>query len=187
MTNTPILAIDIDGVLSPLTWSKTGRKTMFKRGFRPVEWRQKFVYPENSKWCPYSDLYLHPQHGKMLAQFSARHDVELIWCSLWADNANRIVSPALGLPRLPFVDFHGHSSGSEVWKWDAVAEYAAGRPLAWLDDGFSDAAKRRALSGFDHSRRNLPTLLKEIDPYVGLGNLDLVEVLAWLRMLAHAW
>jgi hypothetical protein len=188
MTNTtPILAIDIDGPLNPRAHNKAEIKNVLARGFRSVPWRNQVSYVPGSTWIPYSNLFLSPKHGGMLRAFSIEHDVELVWASLWEHNANTIVSPALGLPRLPWVDFHGHRAGSKLWKFPAMQSFAAGRPLAWLDDSFTHHARKRAASGFDNSRRNLPTLLHEVDPYVGIQMHDLEAVAAWLKTARLAW
>jgi hypothetical protein len=188
MTNTlPILAIDIDGPLAIRVHDKAGRKRALARGFRSFEWRTRVRFMRGSTWIPYSELWLSPTHGEMLAKFSRDHDVELVWASLWEFNANVVVAPALKLPRLPWVDFHGHAAGSAHWKFPAMRDYAAGRPLAWLDDSFTRKARQRAASGFDLSRRNLPTLLQEVDERVGVTVQDLDTVAAWLKTMRLAW
>lgn len=185
----PILAVDVDGPLNVSAYSKADRKLRAQRGFRSVtRWQHLVVRRPGSTWFPFSELWLHPDHGSMLAEFSAAHDVELVWCSMWEGSANRVVAPAVGLPRLPFVDFHGHPVRDQ-WKWPAVLDYAAGRPLAWLDDSFGRPSKvaARAASGFDRARRNLPTLLQEVDPCVGLTSWDLDTVASWLVTARLAW
>ena len=187
MTNTPILAIDIDGPLALCVHTKAQRKNAQARGFRQVNWRGKVRFVEGSTWVPYSELWLNPVHGSMLAKFSREHDVELVWASLWEFNANKVVAPTLGLPRLPWVDFHGHADGPGFWKFRAMTDFAAGRPLAWLDDGFTRKAMQRELSGFDLSRRNLPTLLQEVDETIGVTQRDLDVVASWLKTARLAW
>jgi hypothetical protein len=188
MTNTtPILAIDIDGPLNVSAYSKAAKKRLARRGFRSITgWQKRVVRPPGSTWFPLSSLWLHPDHGAMLAEFSVEHDIELVWCSLWEGSANRVVAPVLGLPRLPFVNFHAHPE-RRLWKFPAVAEYAAGRPLAWLDDSFGHKRGALAASGFARARRNLPTLLHQVDPGVGLTDVDLADVESWLKTVRLAW
>lgn len=183
---TPILAIDIDGPLNPFSGSP---KRLRAGGFRQVVWSDAVTYRPGSRWVPHSKLWLNPNHGKLLREFSVRHDVELVWASLWEHNAVTVVGRFLGMPRLPWVDFHGHRSGSEVWKWDAMAEFAAGRPLAWLDDAFGEPrkARQRTRSGWAAARRGLPTLCHRVDPAVGLTGSDLEVVASWLRTAGLAW
>lgn len=188
MTNiTPILAIDIDGVLAPRVHNERARKNLQARGFRSIEWRGQVRRVPGSGWYPYTDLYLNPTHGAMLAKFSRDHDVELVWASLWEHNANTIIGPVLGLPRLPFVDFHGHADGSSHWKFRAMADYAKGRPLAWLDDSFRVKHRQLEASGWAKLRRNVPTLLQEVDETVGVTVQDLDTVSAWLKTIRLAW
>jgi hypothetical protein len=52
--------------------------------------------------------------------------------------ANRWISPVLGLPELPFVDF-GDALLSQRpdgvhWKTGPLVDYADGRPFVWVDD-----------------------------------------------------
>jgi hypothetical protein len=188
MTNTtPILAIDIDGPLNPRAHTNAQRKNLRARGFRLIEWRKQVRYVPGSKWLPYTDLWLNPVHGAMLAKFSRDHDVELVWASLWEHNANTIVGPVLGLPRLPFVDFHGHQDGPAFWKYRALADYAKGRPLAWLDDSFTHKHRQAELSGWSKLRRNVPTLLQEVNASVGVTAQDLDIIAAWLKTTRLAW
>lgn len=179
---TPIIALDVDGPCNPF---HMGLKQLRRSGFRSIAWRDDISYRAGSTWVPYSKLYLSARMGEALAAFSRRFDVELVWGSMWEHNANTVVAPAMGLPRLPWVDFHGHPS--RAWKWEAMAEYAAGRPLAWLDDSFSHKARSRGMSGFDTSRRNLPTLLHEVSPARGLRPSDLEVVGSWVTTARLAW
>lgn len=181
---TALLVLDVDGPLNPFraALSSLGASS----GFREVAFRQTVSYRAGSTWSPYSRLHLSRSVGDTLAAFSRDHDVELVWGSLWEHNCNAVVGPALGLPRLPWIDFHGHPV-RHLWKFPAVAEFAAGRPMAWLDDSFSAKARQRAASGFDRTRRNLPTLLREVDPAVGVLAADLDEVASWLRTARLAW
>lgn len=183
----PILAIDIDGPLNVRAHTKAAKKRLARRGFAPVtRWQGKVIRPPGSTWFPLSELWLHRDHGAMLAEFSLEHDVELVWASMWERSANRVVAPVLGLPRLPYVDFHAHPE-RRLWKFPAVAEYAAGRPLAWLDDSFPRKRRQLDVSGFARARRNLPTLLHAVDPEVGITDVDLDTVADWLRTARLAW
>jgi hypothetical protein len=84
--------------------------------------------------------------------------------------ANTHVGPAIGLPELPVIEFSPddlNRGGS--WKWAAVAEYADGRPLAWLDDDHSSPLFRGGRETFDEARAGMPTLLCHVDPAHGLS------------------
>lgn len=68
-----------------------------------------------------------------------------------------------------------------MWKWQAVAEFGAGRPLAWLDDDFGQFGSSRGT--FGEQRGSLPTLLHTISPRVGITADDLDVVERWARGL----
>ncbi|MFA7264710.1 MAG: hypothetical protein WC054_00060 [Candidatus Nanopelagicales bacterium] len=187
---TPIVALDVDGPLNayarPLKQLKLDAKE--QGGYRPVSFRDRISYRPGSTWHPYSRLDLAGWHGDALAWTSRESDVELVWASLWEHNCNTVIGPALGLPRLRWVDFHGHPR-RDLWKFPAMIDFAAGRPLCWLDDSFNSPRKIRAreLSGWDRARRNLPTLLLHVDPSTGIEDHHLDEVESWVRTARLAW
>ncbi len=67
--------------------------------------------------------------------------------------------------------------GSAHWKVDAVDEYAAGRPAAWIDDNLGDECHEWA------KRRSVPTLLVETSPSVGLTDEHVSQLLDWAENL----
>lgn len=185
---TPIMALDVDGPLNPYL-APLKRLTGLKgNAFRAVEFRETVTYRRGSTWHPYSRLHLARAHGDMLAKFSSAHDVELTWASLWEHNCNTVIGPAIGLPRLRWADFHSHPVRG-LWKFPAMIDFAAGRPLVWLDDSFRSPRKveARRRSGFDRARRNLPTLLLHVSPDTGITAAHLDEVASWLRTARLAW
>ncbi|WP_238360386.1 hypothetical protein [Micromonospora fiedleri] len=92
--------------------------------------------------------------------------------------ANEVVVPRLGLPALPVVDWidgdEEPPSGMH-WKTASVARWAAERPFVWLDDEITDADRRWIAAHHPH-----PALLRRVDPYVGLTDIDLPAVRQWL-------
>ena len=70
------------------------------------------------------------------------------------------------------------------WKWPAVAAYAEGRPLAWLDDDFDTSGYPDARAEFDRVRDGLPTLLCHVDPRKGLLEQNLRDVANWAAKLS---
>lgn len=46
-------------------------------------------------------VWLNPEHARHLLQLG----YELCWATTWMDEANQWITPVLGLPELPFVDF----------------------------------------------------------------------------------
>lgn len=76
------------------------------------------------------------------------------------------------------VPAHGIRFGRSP-KHDAVADWARGRALAWLDDVYGGKDVNWA-----EDRRHedkLPTLLRMIDPTRGLQRADIDAVLTWMR------
>ena len=79
---------------------------------------------------------------------------------------------------MPIGEFAGPFSDSGPgWKFPAVARFAYGRPLAWVDDDFElrSDAKARFLA-----RRDPPTLLVPVAPSVGVTDDDLAGIERWL-------
>lgn len=70
-----------------------------------------------------------------------------------------------------------------TWKYGPVARYAAGRPLAWLDDDFGVYPAAR--EAFLERRRaaGAATELVEVDPAVGITDEQLAAVATWARSL----
>ena len=168
MTQGPLLLLDIDGPLNP--WAAGERPVGFvEHRFRLSRFGRKRLR-----------VWLNPGHGAELRGLAERTGVELVWATTWQHRANLWVGPAIGLPELPVIEFAGpHSDALSNWKFPAVARYAYGRPLAWLDDDFSlfpearDAfLKRRAAGG-------VATELVSVDPKVGMTGEDLAAVERW--------
>jgi hypothetical protein len=63
--------------------------------------------------------------------------------------------------------------GSSHWKVDAIDEYAADRPAAWIDDNMNEECHAWA------QRREAPTLLVETKPSEGLTDEHVEQLHAW--------
>lgn len=152
------LFLDVDGVLNP--WAAAGCPP----GHAEHRWRRR-------------KAWLSRTHGPALLALAERADLELVWASSWADDANTLVGAAIGLPPLPVVTFAGpHADTGPDWKFPAVGRFAYGRPLAWFDDDFAlrPGARTRFLT-----RRDPPTLLVPVDPAIGLTAAHLDAVARW--------
>lgn len=102
----------------------------------------------------------------------------LIWATAWMDEANAVIGPLLGLPRLPVADLPDPPDGDPAalhWKTRALVEAAAGRPFAWVDD---------EITPFDRTwvsaHHQGPALLHRVDPTTGLVEADYVRIGEWL-------
>ena len=133
-------------------------------------------------------MWLNPALGRALVGLARETGLELVWATSWEHQANSLMGPAVGLPPLPVIEFPtglqplpGHRF---TWKYGPVGRYAAGRPLAWLDDDFGVCPAAR--EAFLERRRaaDLPTELIEVDPRVGITGEQLAAVATWVRSLA---
>jgi hypothetical protein len=162
-TSLPILFIDVDGVIS-----------LF--GFAPTVG----VLPGPLYWIDGVAHCIPAGVGERLVRLSDRF--ELVWATGWEERANEHLPHVLGLPfkELPCLLFDGRAVfGSAHWKLDAIEEFAAERPAAWIDDNIDDACRRWAAS------RSAPTLLVETSPCTGLTDEHVAQLLRWAESLAR--
>lgn len=165
MLQKSLLLLDVDGPLNPFRATKPAGYTAHK-------------LPTSGQTF---NVWLNHDHGRMLLDFADEHGVELAWCTTWEHDANVCIGPHIGLPKLPVIEF---GFTAHQWKFNAVLDYAAGRPLAWLDDDFLLFPKERAW--FDERRTDTPTLLHLVSPGVGLTADDLRAVADWVSDLDPA-
>lgn len=156
-----LLLLDVDGVLNPY---KISSAALEQAGYqRRITTITSGTYP----------VWINSAHGQLLGQLAEETGLELAWVTKWGEQANQHLAPRLGLPRLPVIDF---DHGDPAWKFPAVLAYAAGRPLAWLDDELGALGDRAA---FLAGRGEVPTLLRDVDPLHGLLGEDLDAVRRW--------
>jgi hypothetical protein len=92
--------------------------------------------------------------------------------------ANEVISPRLGLPALPVVEWPETDDGPEHglhWKTVFLTRWAAGRPFVWLDDETTDADRRWVAAHHPG-----PALLHRVDPDTGLTDAAFSPVRQWL-------
>jgi HAD domain in Swiss Army Knife RNA repair proteins len=160
----PLVLLDVDGVLNPLERPN--------RGFR----RHK-CSPNGVTY----KLWLNAGHGRLLLDLAEAAGAELAWASYWCEHANTWISPRVGLPALPFVPiprFPGAASAATLGAWKArhVVSWAEGRPFVWFEDepDVLDLLADDPDAG-DH-------FLVSVDPRVGLTEGHIDRAAAWLRM-----
>jgi hypothetical protein len=156
-TNRPILFVDVDGVISLFGFAPSGGRLP-----GPLHWIDGIAHciPEDA--------------GERLVRLA--ESFELVWATGWEERANEHLPFILGLPfrELPCLTFDGRAVfGSAHWKLDAIADYAADRPAAWIDDNIDEECTTWA------ERRQAPTLLVQTDPTVGLTDEHVEELLRW--------
>jgi HAD domain in Swiss Army Knife RNA repair proteins len=118
--------------------------------------------------------YIPAASGPRLTRLAERY--ELVWATGWEEKANEYLPHLLKLPfkELPYLTFDGRAVfGTAHWKLASIDEYAAGRPLAWIDDSLDDECREWARN------RSAPTLLIETESPVGLTDEHVERLLAW--------
>lgn len=154
----PLLFLDVDGTLLPFG----GEVRTFGDDPNPLLAR------------------LDPAHGPRLAALRC----DLVWATTWMADANDALSPRLGLPELPVVDWPEPSDVDEQderaglhWKTRALVAWAGGRPFAWVDDEITRAD--RAWVAEHHPGA---ALLHRVDHRRGLTDADYAALGAWVRI-----
>jgi hypothetical protein len=151
----PILAVDIDGVIS-----------LFGFNEPPDKSEARFELVDGMVHC------ISLVAGERLRRLGEQY--ELIWASGWEAKANDYLPNILGVPELPFLEFDGAARfGSAHWKLAPLDEYAKGRPMAWIDDSFDDSCYEWA------RHRDEPTLLVPTEPHLGLEEVQVEALTAW--------
>jgi hypothetical protein len=152
----PLLAVDIDGVISLFG---------FDKGAGPPG---DFHLIDGMLHCIATDT------GPRLNRLAQSYD--LVWASGWEDRANDHLPMILGVSKLPYLQFDGRAQfGTAHWKLDALEEYAGERPLAWVDDSLDRSC-------YEWSEgRTAPTLLVPTESDVGLTDAQVEAMEAWVR------
>jgi hypothetical protein len=153
--NRPILAVDVDGVISLFGFEETPDRSL-----------AKFELVDGMVHC------ISLVAGDRLLRLSEHF--ELVWATGWEDKANDYLPNLLGLPELPHVSFDGAARfGSAHWKLGPLDEYATGRAIAWIDDNFNDECFEWA------KERTEPTLLVPTEPHLGIEEAHVAALEAW--------
>jgi hypothetical protein len=159
----PLLAVDIDGVISLFGFE--GKEAHDVRKEPP---RGEFHLVDGMVHC------ISRAAGDRLRHLSQTY--ELVWCSGWEDRANDHLTQLLGLPELPYLTFDGQAEwGTAHWKLAPLERYARERPLAWIDDSLDRSCYEWA------ERRPEPTLLVPTDPERGLEQAQVETLERWAR------
>jgi hypothetical protein len=155
----PILAVDVDGVIS-----------LFGAEEQPDRSHTQLQLVDG---VPH---LISLPCGDRLRRLSEHF--ELAWASGWEDKANFYLPSILGLPELPHVSFDlAARPGGSHWKLGPLEEFAADRPLAWIDDNFDQSCFEWA------ERREQPTLLVPTETHLGLEEAHVEALRQWAMSL----
>lgn len=158
----PLLMVDIDGVISLFGLPDERRGASVEGSFHAIEGIPHFL------------------SGTAAAHLLALQPLfEMVWASGWEERAGEHLPHLLGLPKgLPFLRFsRAVGRANAHWKLDAIGTFAAGRPLAWIDDAFNAACHLWA------EERPAPTLLVQTDPELGLTAGEAQRLERWAQAL----
>ena len=121
MAERPILAVDVDGVISLFGFEEPPDRSL-----------ARFELIDGMVHC------ISLGAGERLRRLAEHY--ELIWATGWEERANDVLPRILGLPELPVINFGGAAQfGTAHWKLEPLAETAEGRALAWIDDSFDES------------------------------------------------
>lgn len=166
MADKPLLAVDIDGVISLFGFEETPSGPGFR--FELIDGTPHVISVAA---------------GKRLNRLA--DSFVLVWASGWQDRANDHLPTIIGLGPLPVIEFDGDGPvparfGSAHWKLAPLDAYAGKRPIAWIDDSFDETcfewARRREADG-------LPALLVPTEPELGLEEAHVEAMEIWVAAL----
>ncbi|RFU36845.1 hypothetical protein DZF91_35985 [Actinomadura logoneensis] len=161
----PLLFLDVDGPLIPF-----GAATPY-----PVHEPSTSAHP----LLPRVDPALGPQLLSL--------PCELVWATTWMTDANDLISPRLGLPPLPVVEWPEPSALDDQdkglhWKTRHLVTWAAGRAFAWIDDELTATDQ-----AWVDQRHPAPALLYRVEAQKGLQPPDLAALHQWLTIRTTAY
>jgi hypothetical protein len=159
--DTPLVLLDVDGVLNPLQ-----RSPGYQR------------YRATPNGITYR-LLLNPRHGPLLTGLAEATGAELVWATYWVDSANDWIGPRVGLPYLRSIPIPPRDPRFSYGGWKArhVAEWIGERPFVWLEDELDvpDALASGPQLG--------PHLIVPVDPQEGLTDHHVEQAHGWLEQL----
>ncbi len=160
MHERPILAVDVDGVISLFGFEEPPDRKL-----------ASFQLVDGMMHC------ISIAAGARLRRLAESY--ELIWATGWEDRANDVLPGLLGLPELPVVRFDGAARfGSAHWKLGPLDEFGGLRPLAWIDDSFDSSCYEWAQA---RQARGAPTLLVPTESDRGLEEAQTEALDSWAK------
>lgn len=154
---TPLLAVDVDGVISLFGFDETPPSEI--GGFELIDGMPHFISSGA---------------GTRLQRLQDHY--ELVWATGWEERANEHLPHRLGLPPLPVLNFGPDARfGTAHWKLGPLESYSDGRPLAWIDDSLSEECYAWAAA------RTAPTMLVATEPSIGIEEGHVDALIGWVE------
>lgn len=172
----PLLLCDIDGPLNPDRYTVRRQLPPLPEHYTTHKIRSGGL--ADVKGATGRTVYLSSVHATALQTLRTRFT--LIWATTWQEEANRHISPLLGLPTdIPVIEWPLHVldnpqpvDGNGSWKTPYIAQwlddYARGLPWAWFDDDLT-AADTAWFERWYETHPPAPHLLLSIPSREGLG------------------
>jgi hypothetical protein len=152
MPERPLLLLDVDGVLCPFGADESEPMRDLRAGGLTL--RFAAALPDR------------------LARLTREFD--LVWATMWQQEANFALAPMVGLPQLPFIRFADvDAAPGRTWKLPAVRRHVRDRAFAWVDDDIGPDCHAWA------QEREAPTLLLDVSSHCGLTDTDVDQLLAF--------
>lgn len=168
MDRSKVILLDVDGPLNPFAAKATKRPEGYQtHRMRPSTW----VATKPLK------VWLNPLHGPALMGLG----VEVIWATMWENEANEWISPHIGLPKLAFIDWTDwdyrnpeklHPKTKRILSW--MAENRPDSDFLWIDDEPTGTDKTYIDENFPNSGN-----IMKISPRIGLTEADFTNIRKW--------
>jgi len=184
----PTLLLDVDGVLNPI--HPDGRSLL-------LDPPAGFEEAEDVKGLITAKLFFSPENVRRLDALAFRFD--LVWCTGWEDQANDVVGPLHGLPKLRVIHFEHESlmladlpeevallflRAEMCWKLPWIAHWLDLNevgPVVWVDDQIEPGDREWATW---RTAQGQPTFLVRPFPEVGLTDENVRHALQWEAQVA---
>lgn len=174
----PLLLLTVDGPINPYQLDSRSP------GDDSYAYTRHLLRPRGAG-CQISVL-ISEQMGADLADLASRFDI--VWVSPWHDEANRLLSPLLGLPSdLPVLVWPRYADARKgSWKMifllDRLFDEYPGRPWVFVDSEVRAVDRMAVRRRYGEKRGAVETvrrLLLEADPFHGLRRSDVATLRTW--------
>lgn len=170
MVPSKVILLDVDGPLNPYAAKATQRPEGYEtHRMRPSNW----VATKPLK------VWLNPLHGPSLADLGA----ELIWATMWENDANEWIAPHLDLPPLSYINWIDwdysnpeglHPKTKRIVSW--MNRYRPNSDYIWIDD-----EPTRKDAAYLEENAHMSAKIMKISPKIGLVDEDFAILRKWME------